>query len=680
MSDRDLRSLARELGVQTAFVDTTGQRRTASPEALAAVVGALDPGSNGDAARTLRDLRAERAARAIEPVLVAWDGRLDPLVLHGETASRVGVRIELEGGGERGVRAAVERSRTDGNATVRVSEVLPSGLHRLVLERGGRRPAGEALVLSAPTRIGTASRERDWGVFLPLHALVTEGGWGIGDLTGLAELADWVRSIGGGIVATLPLLAGFPDEASPYSPSSRLFWNERYVDVERELEGHPATRRLVRSPRFARAIEELRASELVDHAEVLRRKREVLERIAAEHAEDPELRRFVRHRPEVEPYARFRAAGERWGLDWRRWPSAARDGVLRPRHLDPGAIAYHRFAQFVTERQVAELGRRSSRAGAGLYLDMPLGTHPDGFDVWRYRDEFATGISVGAAPDGYFRGGQDWGFPPVHPVRARERGYGYVRACLRHVFRHAGVVRVDHVMGLHRQYWVPHGFPADQGVFVRYPAEEWYAALSLEAHRTGTEVVGEDLGTVPSQVHAGMRRHRVLGSYVVEYEAVPGRDRVPAPGASVLASLNTHDMPTFAAFWRGLDVADRIEDGLLREGDAEDEHRDRAEVRLALIRSLREAGLLETEEPSEREALEATLVWLARSDARFVVVNLEDLWAELRPVNVPGVLSHTNWRGKAARSLEELRRSDDVLEILRAVDRARSRAGEEDAA
>lgn len=680
MSDRDLRSLARELGVQTSYVDTKGQRRTATPEALAAVIGAFGPevAAAGDAGRAVKELRAEGAARMIAPVVVAWDGRFDPIALHGATPARIDLRLELEVGGERSVRATVERSR-GGEASVRVPDVVPPGVHRLVLERRGR-PMGEATVLSAPARIGTTSTERAWGVFLPLHALVTESGWGIGDLTGLAELAEWVRSIGGEIVASLPLLAGFPEEASPYSPSSRLFWNERYVDVERELASSPAIRRLTRSPRFVRTIADLRRSHLVEHAEVLARKRSVLERLAAERSDVPELRRFVRERPEVESYARFRAAGERWGLDWRAWPAAARGGMLRPRDVDPDAVAYHRFAQFVAEQQVAELGRRSREGGAGLYLDMPLGTHPDGFDVWRYRDDFVTGVSVGAAPDGFFHGGQDWGFPPVHPARAREHGYGYVRACLAHVFRHAGVVRVDHVMGLHRQFWVPHGFPADHGVFVRYPAEEWYAALSLEAHRTGTVVVGEDLGTVPAEVHAGLRRHRILRSFVVQYEAVPGRDRVPAPSADSLASLNTHDMPTFAAFWRGLDVAERIEDGLLASEDAQGEQRSRAAIRRALIRTLRDAGALETDEPSERQVVEATLVWLARSDARFVVVNLEDLWAEERAVNVPGVGSRPNWRGKARRSLEEIRSSEDVLEILRAVDRARGRAGEEDAA
>jgi 4-alpha-glucanotransferase len=316
---------------------------------------------------------------------------------------------------------------------------------------------------------------------------------------------------------------------------------------------------------------------------------------------------------------------------------------------------------------------------------MPLGTHPDGYDVWRYRDDFASGVSVGAPPDDFFPGGQDWGFPPIHPRRARELGYSYVRACLRHVFRHAGVVRLDHVIGLHRQYWVPHGMPADRGVFVRYPAEEWYAAISLEAHRHGTAVVGEDLGTVPPAVHGGMRRHDMLRSYVVQYEAVPARDELPRPRRASLASLNTHDMPTFSAFWRALDIDDRAEDGLLDRADVDAERRARAHVRETIVATLRSDDLL-GDAPEEREVLSALLAWLGASDARFVIVTLEDLWGERRPVNVPGVGGRPNWRGRAARSLDEIRQDAAIRAILERVDGARrdasspSTSGREDAA
>jgi 4-alpha-glucanotransferase len=677
MSARDLAALAKALGVQPSYTDVMKRRRTATTETLLRAVSALlreEVASPENATGALERLERDRAARVIDPVAVAWDGRLSAVELHGRANQRVEVRVELESGEELGAKVPV-RATGDDRRSIAFEEPLPPGEHRLVVDPGGRREPGEALVLSAPARSGApdAERPRDWGVFLPLHALVTEHGWGMGDLTAFADLADWVRSLGGGVVASLPLLARFPDEPSPYSPASRLFWDERYVDVERELASGPAsaTKRLVRSARFAAAIEALRRSEVVDHAGVAARKREALERLAAERADDPELKRSARALPELEAYARFRAAGETLGVDWRAWPAAARDGRIRSKDVDADAVAYHRFAQVVADGQVADVGRRSAEGGAGLYLDMPIGTHADGFDVWRYRDDFATGMSVGAPPDAFFPQGQDWGFPPVHPLHARDHGYAYVRACLRHVFRHAGIVRIDHVMGLHRLFWVPQGSSAADGVYVRYPAEEWYASLALEAQRHGTVVVGEDLGTVPPEVRSGMRQHGVLRSYVVQYEVTPGDKHLPAPAADALATVNTHDMPTFASFWRGSDVDDRLEDGLLDDAGAERERSAREEVRTAVEATLRDAGLLGAGEPSEREVLEALLVWLGRSDAAYVVVTLEDLWSELRPVNVPGVMTRPNWRGKASRSLEQLRDDDAIAAILRRLDAAR---------
>jgi 4-alpha-glucanotransferase len=411
---------------------------------------------------------------------------------------------------------------------------------------------------------------------------------------------------------------------------------------------------------------------------VLSLKRRAIERFASALEGDlaKALARFRRGRPELEAYARFRAAGERFGPDWRAWPQRARAGSIAPADVDPGAVAYHRVAQWIAEEQVRDLGERSSRSGPGLYLDMPLGVHPDGFDVWQHRNAFAHGVSVGAPPDDFFPGGQDWGIPPLHPEHVREDGYAYPIAYLRHAFRHAGVVRLDHAIGLHRQYWLPQGTPPDRGVFVRYPSEEWYAAISLEAHRSGTVVVGEDLGTVPAEIRSAMRRHRLLRSYVLELETIPERrPPVPKPSAWSLATLNTHDLPTFAAFWRGDDIDGRLEDGFLDASLVRTERRRRAAMKADVVRILVGAGLLaSTEAEDERRVLSASLAWLGGSDARLVVANLEDLWGERRQQNVPGTVDRPNFRRRASRSLDELRGSPDLLEILRRVDAARRTA------
>jgi 4-alpha-glucanotransferase len=679
-STRPLLELARECGVQARFRETTGRLRVADAETLLAVLAALGEPLRRpeDAAPALAARRAERAGRLVEPVVVAWDGRLAGVEvrLPARAPGRLRARIELEHSEERTWSARTDDARSGSDvATLRVADTVPFGRHELTVELGRR--AGVATILSAPRRVGAAEGRPDWGAFLPLHALVTERGWGIGDLTGLAELAELIRELGGGMVATLPLLAGFPGEASPYRPVSRVFWNEVYADVAAvpEFSTEPAVRRLVSSPSFRRELDAVRSGELVDHGRVLSLKRRALERIVASLGADrsAELRRFVRGWAELETYARFRAAGERFGLDWRRWPTRARNGAIRPSDVDPDAVAYYRLAQWVCEEQVTGLGRRAREGGVGLYLDMPLGVHPDGYDAWRHRRAFAAGVSVGAPPDDFFPGGQDWGVPPLHPERVREEGYAYPIACLRHVFRHAGVARLDHAIGLHRQYWVPHGASADRGVFVRFREDEWYAAISLEAHRTGTIVVGEDLGTVPKEIRTAMDRHRLLRCYVLELETLPERTPpVPDPVACSLSALNTHDLPTFAAYWRGVDIEARRANGFLRPEEVDVERRLRAAMRADVVRALVGAGLLRAGDgDDERAVLGATLTWLGASASRLVVVNLEDLWGELQQQNVPGTSDRPNFRRRAALGLEELRASEESLEILRRLDAAR---------
>jgi 4-alpha-glucanotransferase len=674
---RSLLELARDCGVQTRFRDTRGRHRSADVETLLAVLGALgEPVRRPeDAAAALGDRRAERSRRLLPPVVVAWAGRprID-VTLPPSPPARIRARVELEDGSELVWAVRTEEARTGGDtAALRPPGELPFGRHALTVEIGRR--SGSATILSAPRRVRAADGPPAWGVLLPLHALVTEGGWGIGDLTGLAELAELAGGLGGGIVATLPVLAAFPGEASPYRPVSRLFWNEVYADVN-AVAGSDAAAvgRLLRSPAFRRELDAVRSGEFVDHGRVLALKRRALERIAATGA-GPGSRWASDGWPELETYARFRAAGERIGLDWRRWPARVRDGEIRPADVDPGAVAYHRLAQRACEAQVADLARRARAFGPGLYLDMPLGVHPDGFDAWRHRRAFATGVSIGAPPDDFFPAGQNWAIPPQHPERVREDGYAYPISCLRHAFRHAGVVRLDHAIGLHRQYWIPHGAPADRGVFVRFPHEEWYAAISLEAHRSGTIVVGEDLGTVPKEIRTTMDRHRLLRCYVLELETLPERrPAVPDPPARSLASLNTHDLPTFAAYWRGTDIQERRADGFLAPGEvAEEEHR-RGLMRADVVRLLAARGLLQPDEADdERAVLGAVLEWLGASASRLVLVNLEDVWGEARPQNVPGTNDRPNFRRRAVWTLERLRVAEDALAMLRRVDAARRR-------
>ncbi len=409
--------------------------------------------------------------------------------------------------------------------------------------------------------------------------------------------------------------------------------------------------------------------------------------------------------------------GERRGEPWPAWE--ARLAAGEPRAIAPGdydeeARSYHLYVQFLADAQVRGVAARAREAGTGLYLDLPLGVHRSSYDLWRHRELFARGAAVGAPPDPFFVRGQSWGFPPPHPERQREEGYGYLRAVLGTLFEAAGMLRIDHVMALHRLFWIPDGAEATDGAYVRYPAEELYAILCLESHRHRTVLVGENLGTVPAAVDAALAEHGVSPMWVGQF-ALTGDPETPfaPPAPDALACLDTHDTPTFPGFLAGHDLARRIERGLLEPEAAEAEREGREAGRRALEEHLLAGGLAEnpapeaTPEPlpatsrrgatriaekaaergAERGATRmeapppeldpavvsrgATRI-VAASPARTVLVNVEDLWGETEPQNEPGTgPERANWRRKAALTLEEMRGDSRVVETLRAVDAAR---------
>jgi 4-alpha-glucanotransferase len=615
-----LKALAAAEGVLRSYTDTTGRRRRASPAALAAVLRALghdvdESGAGADAA--LRALHAAEAARPAEPVAVAW-GRSRARI--GLRAKRAGWTLALEDGGELAGTAA------DGRIDL---PPLPYGCHRLHLRAGAREQT--TVVLQAPRR-AHAGPGRSWGVFLPLYAV--PGPFGPGDLGRLRELLAWTAGLGGRFAGSTPLNAAFldePFEPSPYLPVSRLHWNELYADpaAAPELRTSPRARSLLGAVPPQR-------DRLIDHRAAMAAKRAVLEALLDDLPDDRRgaLEAHLRAHPDVSAYADFRARCERERAGWRDWRDPGAPG-------DERAARYHAYAQWLCDEQLAAAGA----GAAGPYLDMPLGVHPGGYDTWRFPDLFVEGVSVGAPPDGFFQGGQDWGLAPLHPRALREGGHAYPLACARALCRHAAVARVDHVMGLHRMFWVPHGLPATEGVYVRYPSEELYAVLCIESHRRGTELVGEDLGTVPGGVRRTMAAHGLLRTFALQAEAGSGRDPFAHVPSEAMVGMNTHDMPTFAGFWELDDAAKPLAAALARRGHAV------------------------ADGPG---ALTASLVELARSDARALVVGLEDMWWEHERQNVPGTTTeHPNWRRRARYGVDELDRVPGLRARLQTIAEAR---------
>ncbi|MBI4466812.1 MAG: 4-alpha-glucanotransferase [Acidobacteria bacterium] len=690
---RELRQLARLHGVQIGYYDIIARRlRRASLEALLAMLRALEAPVEtlADVPAALRERQQQLWRRVLEPVVVAWDlgPRRIPLRLPAAWADRVvACTLALESGEhwgwtvELGSLPVEEGVAVEGGVHIVKSLTPPAGLpwgyHRLHLEIEGSR--FEALFIIAPLHAYglPEGQARTWGVFLPLYALHSKRNPGGGDFSDLESLLDWTVARGGGLVGSLPLLASFLDEPfspSPYTPVSSLFWNELYLDLARipEFERSSRAQTVLGSAPFERDLKALAGSPLVDYRRLMALKRKVLEELARGFFADPGARqaafeRFLAAHPGAEDYARFRAAVEKCRAPWPTWPETQRRGILGAGDYQEESQRYHLYVQWQAEEQLQALSERARQKGPGLYLDLPLGVHRDGYDVWRQGSVFALRASAGAPPDDFFVRGQNWGVPPLHPERIREQGYRYLIATLRHHLRKAGVVRLDHIMALHRLFWIPEGLEVKDGVYVRKRADEFYAMLTLESHRHRTVIVGEDLGTVPRYVRLAMTRHKLLRSYVLQFELTPdpGRAIHPVP-AGCLASCNTHDTRPFQGFWDGLDIDDRLELGLVDEAEAARLRADRRARLEALVSFLRRGDWLAGDPTDPAAVYKACLSYLGASPAQIVMVNLEDLWLETEQQNTPGTLEkRPNWRRKARYPFEEFSRSTHLLETLR---------------
>jgi 4-alpha-glucanotransferase len=627
-------------------------------------------------------------------VLVAWDGYPPDLVMR-LPASQAGAtcqfRLAIESGPAHTWSSRVrdlpliEEAEVEGARYQARRQSLigpyPPGYHRLTVESGSR--VHECLLLSAPMRAplpSGARGQKTWGVFVPLYALHSKRSWGASDLGDLAELVDWVHGLGGGVVATLPILAAFldePCEPSPYSPASRLFWNEFYLNIDAipELQRDQKAREAMGSSGFQAEVAALRASPLVDHRRQMALKRTVLEECARALFAGPSPRRdafeaHVKDRTTLQDYAAFRAVGDRRRHPWQSWPAPQRDGVLAEGDFERDVQRYHLYVQWLADEQLRELAAQAQATGEGMYLDLPLGVNSSSYDVWRQRELFVPSVAAGAPPDPFFSKGQNWGFPPPHPEQSRLQGYRYVSAYLRHILQLANVLRIDHMMGLHRLFWVPHGADARDGIYVTYPADELYAVYVLEAHRKGAMLVGEDLGTVPPEVRPKMASHNFQRMYVLQFQGRPDPDNGLDPVfEGAIASINTHDTPTFASFTKGRDIDDWVELGNIKAEAAPAEHEQRRKLWEGVAQFLRKKGLLE--ETDDLAALHrACLAYLGSGPSRFTLVTLEDLWLEERPQNVPGTWQERpNWKRRAHYALEEIKQMPAVLETLRELNR-----------
>ncbi len=700
---RALHRLANAAGVQTWYHSSFGAKAHATDEALVSMLNALGHAirtpSDSDAA--LADLLAARRARRVEPATVSWNGRNASALLRLKTtksgspvtAGRVRTSLTLESGDTLTASTKLADCKTVSKRTpdggrdhfaavpIAPGERLPAGYHALALEHAG--DTFESLVICAP-KVSYQEGHRRLGVFCPTYAIRSDQNLGVGNLTDLWRLGTWAALNGAPVLGTLPLAACFMDDSelfttSPYSPVTRLFYNELYLDprTQPELKRSPKAKRILKSARFERIAADLRANkDKVDYRGSYDLLRPVLDELAdaffkSGEADDYPFQSFLRNNPRAERYAAFRAACEKQASPWPSWTPRMRKGNLRKGDYDQRAYRTHLWSQHALTQALKQLNDSLGRAGGGLYLDLAVGAHPDGFDAFDEQGLFVTGTNVGSPPDPGNPAGQDWGFPPMHPERAREQGYRYFIDSLRAQMRICNVLRLDHVMAMRRLFCVPPGHDATEGVYITYADDELFAILSLESHRNECRLFGENLGTVPPQIERGMTTHRVGKMHVGQNTLRDDPKRAVGPvDGNCVASLNTHDMPMLGTFLTEADFPKRVKAGVMLKDNVAGERSWRKRVRKPMTSFLRANGFLggrgEADAPDLAMALNR---YLAASEAELVLVNIEDLWGETRMQNMPGTThQHPNWQHKLRKALRTIERDPLLAEAIRELD------------
>lgn len=628
-------ALAAAHGVATRYTDWAGRTVEVARAAVAAALASLDVDASTPSAvdRALTEVQDAPWRRLLPPVVVVR-GSAGLVDLHLDEGTVASVVITFEDGSAGApLPPGVVTGRRDGRQRLQVSlRDLPTGWHRLHATTGTE--TAEGVLLVAPVSLPPVV-ERRWGWMVQLYALRSENSWGIGDYADLKTLLQHTAGSGGRALLLNPVHAEtpvLPVTASPYSPSSRLFRSMLPLAVTQvgATEGVRA------------AVAALRPDgppDRIDRDAVWGAKLAALELLWPEHRTD-----LAPERPGAADFGLFCALAEQYGVPWQRWPEPLRrpdgPGVPAARALHTDRIAFWCWVQALVEQQLADAAAAAPEVL--LLHDLAVGVDGGGADAWLLQDALALGASVGAPPDSVNQKGQDWGLPPWRPDRLRELAYAPFRDLVRACLRSAGGLRIDHVMGLFRLWWVPAGASAADGTFVAYDADALLAVLVLEATRAGALVVGEDLGTVADTVRTTLSRAGVLGSAVAWFEQdgdsflEPGRWR-----ADTVATVTTHDLPTVAGWLAEEHIRVRAELGQLGHPLETEQQRVRAES-AALLAMLERTGLLARHDGDVLLALHGLLV---DAPSVLVLAALGDAVGDLRQPNLPGTTTeYPNWR------------------------------------
>ncbi len=697
--------------IARSYRDFWGEEHAVPETTAASLELLLQPA--GDALRLLDPVAVVRSDRPRLVATIPADelGRRWPVALASENGTAASAEISFAEG------ELLESFERDGRAYERRAVALPfpvePGYHDIELAGRTQRliVAPESCYLPA----GLEGSGRTWGIAVQLYGLRSARNWGIGDFTDLAQLVDAAAARGAGAIGLNPLhllRSDAPASCSPYSPSSRYFRNALYLDVEaiEEYAGSERARALVRRAGFLARLRKLRAAELINYAAVSAVKRAVLdvlfEEFEAVHAPggNPATERgeafaaFVRAGGErLRSAATFEALAEHMALNRRRgrgrhqWPEQYRHpedpAVAEFAAGNRARIAYFCYLQWQIDLQLSAVAAKCERMSIGLYADLAVGVDRNSADAWADPALVVDAAEIGAPPDAFTPHGQNWGLAPMSPVVLRERAYEPFIALLRANMRHAGALRIDHVMGLMRQFWIPAGRAPIDGAYVQYPFEDMLGIVALESRRNRCVVIGEDLGVVPEGFRERMERERILSYRLMYFEREwEGRFRRPEHYPAIaLASPGTHDLPTLRGYWEGRDITFRGSIGFV--ADAADHERERTErlrdrallldllVDLGLLASEVRHALLTSAQGEDAAALLDEVVrgvyrMLARTPSRLMMVAAEDLAGEIEQANFPGTLGqHPNWRRRLGTALGSLLEAPNVRALLATLER-----------
>jgi 4-alpha-glucanotransferase len=715
--------LARARGIGDAYHTYQGELKHFTLATKAAILGAMHCRIDDAAAleAQLTELDACAAANLLDEVAVVHGA--DRGVIVNTPASQVNPllrwTVKLEDGSQRSgeIRAwdVIERSHhhPGGRHCIRRELMLPGlpmGYHELQIELENAGKARCVLIVAPekcfePPRV--AQGRRVWGVQVSLYTLRSANNWGIGDFSDLHALIEHARDVGADFIGVSPLHALFPSDPmqySPYSASSRHALNVMFIDVASipDVKESRQAQAVMADSGFRARLAHARMVPQVDYAAVAQLKLAVLraafERFRTEHLgrhtpRAAACRAFLRERGEpMRLHALFDALDGHLrrtrgtGAGWHNWPEEYRrpdtPAVKRFGEQHADEVDFHVYLQWIAAEQLAAVRRHARELGleVGLYGDYAVGVNASGSETWSDQSLYCTGAAIGAPPDPLGVGGQEWGIPPQDPRGLKRAAYAPFVALLRASLRNFGALRLDHVMALFRQWWVPRGFKSIDGAYVHYPLADLLGIVALESHRNECVIVGEDLGVVPDEIRRALPEFGVYHYKVLLFEQRDGEFRAPSQYIRpALAAVTTHDLPTLHGWWSGHDVDLWEKLGFYAQPDVGARARaEREQERQRLLRALRRERLwpeaVEGEKvPGYSPALNrAVHQYLAKTPTALVTVQIEDLLGMLEPVNVPGTsVEYSNWTRRVTASLDEVFARQDVRELCAALSTAR---------